>query len=63
MLSWILEKLWIITKKNASVKIAQNFVKDYELNINKILHNPFFQVHYKNFRGLSSNLLYKIAFP
>lgn len=39
-------------KKKASVKVAQNFVKDYELTLQKIIHNPFFQVYYKDFRGL-----------
>ncbi len=39
-------------KKEASVKVAQNFVKDYGDTLNKIKQNPFFQVYYKDFRGL-----------
>lgn len=40
-------------KKKASVKVAQNFVKDYEQTLEKIMQNPFFHVYYKDFRGLS----------
>ena len=39
-------------KKEASLKVAQNFVKDYEQTLQKIKQNPFFQRYYKNFRGL-----------
>ncbi len=39
-------------KKKASVKVAQNFVKDYELTLEKIKQNPLFQVYYKDFKGL-----------
>ena len=39
-------------KKEASLKVAQNFVKDYELALQKVKQNPFFQIYYKNFRGL-----------
>ncbi|MDR1877333.1 MAG: type II toxin-antitoxin system RelE/ParE family toxin [Flavobacteriaceae bacterium] len=39
-------------KKEVSVKAAQNFVKDYELTLNKIKQNPYFQIYYKDFRGL-----------
>ncbi len=39
-------------KKEASLKVAENFVKDYELTLQKVKQNPFFQIYYKNFRGL-----------
>jgi len=39
-------------RKNVSVKVAQNFIKDYELSLHKIIKNPFFQVYYKDFHGL-----------
>lgn len=39
-------------KKEASLKVAQNFVKDYEQTLQKIIQNPFYQIYYKNFRGL-----------
>ncbi len=39
-------------KKEASLKVAENFVKDYELALQKVKQNPFFQIYYKNFRGL-----------
>lgn len=42
-------------KKEASLKVAQNFVKDYELTLQKILQNPFFQIYYRDFRGLVFN--------
>ena len=40
-------------KKEASLKVAQNFVADYELTLKKISQNPFFQIYYKDFRGLT----------
>ena len=40
-------------KKEASLKVAQNFVEDYELTLKKIAQNPFFQIYYKDFRGLT----------
>ncbi|MFY1047138.1 type II toxin-antitoxin system RelE/ParE family toxin [Chryseobacterium sp. GP-SGM7] len=40
-------------KKIASLKIAQNFLKDYEFTLRKIQRNPFFQIYYKDFRGLT----------
>ena len=39
-------------KENASLKVAQNFLKDYEKTLYKIKQNPYFQIYYKNFRGL-----------
>jgi len=39
-------------KQKVSLKIAQNFVKDYEYTLQKIKQNPFYQTYYKNFRGL-----------
>nr|WP_314495788.1 type II toxin-antitoxin system RelE/ParE family toxin [uncultured Chryseobacterium sp.] len=39
-------------KKKASVKVAQNFLKDYELTLQKIVENPLFQIYYKDFREL-----------
>ena len=39
-------------KEEASLKVAQNFVKDYKQTLQKIKQNPFFQRYYKNFRGL-----------
>ena len=39
-------------KKEASAKIARNFVKDYQLTVQKIIRNPYFQIYYKDFRGL-----------
>lgn len=39
-------------KKKASLQVAQNFLKDYELTLKTIAQNPFFQVYYKDFRGL-----------
>ena len=33
-------------KKEASLKVAQNFVEDYELTLKKIAQNPFFQIYY-----------------
>lgn len=39
-------------KKKASVRVTQNFVKDYEQTLEKIKQNPFYQVYYKNYRGL-----------
>ena len=42
-------------KKEASLQVAQNFVKDYELTLQKILQNPFFQIYYRHFRGLVFN--------
>jgi len=39
-------------KKVASLKVAQNFVKDYELTLQTILRSPFFKIYYKDFRGL-----------
>lgn len=39
-------------KKVASLKVAQNFIKDYEFTLQKIIQNPFFQIYYKDFRGL-----------
>lgn len=32
-------------KKVASLKVAQNFVKDYELTLQTILRSPFFQIY------------------
>lgn len=46
-------------KKEASLKVAQNFVSDYELTVKKIAQNPFFQIYYKYFRGLP---LYKYPY-
>lgn len=40
-------------KKEASSKVAQNFIEDYELTLKKIIRNPFFQIYYKDFRGLT----------
>lgn len=40
-------------KKEASLKVAQSFVEDYELTLKKIVKNPFFQIYYKDFRGLT----------
>ena len=39
-------------KEKASLKVAQNFLKDYEKTLYKIKQNPYFQIYYKNFRGL-----------
>lgn len=39
-------------KNVVSLKVAQNFVKDYENTLLKITQNPFFQLYYKDFRGL-----------
>lgn len=40
-------------KKEASLKVVRNFVEDYELTLKKIVQNPFFQIYYKDFRGLT----------
>ena len=39
-------------KEKASLKVAQNFLKDYEKTLYKIKQNPYFQIYYKKFRGL-----------
>ena len=39
-------------KEKASLKVAQNFLKDYEKTLYKIKQNPYYQIYYKNFRGL-----------
>lgn len=39
-------------KNKASLKVAQNFILDYESTLKKIIQNPYFQNYYKNFRGL-----------
>ena len=39
-------------KNEVSIKVALNFVKDYEQTLQKIKQNPFYQIYYKNFRGL-----------
>jgi hypothetical protein len=49
-------------KKGASLKVAQNFVEDYELTLKKIVQNPFFQIYYKDFRGLSSQNIRTLFF-
>lgn len=38
-------------KENTTLKVAQNFVIAYQVNVEKIKQNPFYQVYYKNFRG------------
>ena len=38
-------------KENVSLKIAQSFLKDYEINVEMITKNPFYSIYYKNFRG------------
>jgi hypothetical protein len=49
-------------KKEASLKVARNFVEDYELTLKKIVQNPFFQIYYKDFRGLSSQNIRTLFF-
>ncbi|KEY19553.1 type II toxin-antitoxin system RelE/ParE family toxin [Kaistella antarctica] len=39
-------------KEKATLKVAQNFLKDYEKTLYKIKQNPYYQIYYKNFRGL-----------
>lgn len=39
-------------KTNVSLKVAINFLKDYEQTLDKITINPFYRVYYKNFRGI-----------
>ena len=39
-------------KEKDSLKVAQNFLKDYEKTLYKIKQNPYYQIYYKNFRGL-----------
>ena len=39
-------------KDKASIKVAQDFILDYEFTLKKIIQNPYFQIYYKNFRGL-----------
>lgn len=39
-------------KNNASLTVAQNFIQDYENTLERIKQTPFFQIYYKNFRGL-----------
>ncbi|HAR74315.1 MAG TPA: plasmid stabilization protein [Flavobacteriaceae bacterium] len=38
-------------KENATLKVAQSFLKDYEINVEMIRQNPFYNVYYKKFRG------------
>lgn len=40
-------------KKEVSNRVAQKFVEDYEETIQKIKRNPYFQIYYKDFRGLT----------
>jgi addiction module RelE/StbE family toxin len=52
-------------KKEASEKVAQNFVKDYEQTVLMIQQNPFFQIYYKDYRGFPMKkypyiILYKV---
>jgi len=40
-------------KKEVSNKVAQKFIEDYEQTIQRIKQNPYFQIYYKDFRGLT----------
>ena len=42
----------VFYRQKASAKIAKNFLKDYEKALQTIKLNPYFQIYYKNFRGL-----------
>ncbi len=39
-------------KKEVSIKVAKNFIKDVEESLMILKRYPFFQIHYMNFRGL-----------
>jgi len=41
-------------KKEASLKVAQNFVKDYEQTLQKIKQNPFFSTVLQKFQRFTS---------
>ena len=40
-------------KKEVSDKVARKFIEDYEQTIVRIKQNPYFQIYYKDFRGLT----------
>ena len=40
-------------KANSSIKVAQNFIIDYQNTISKIKQIPYLQIYYKNYRGIS----------
>lgn len=39
-------------KTRASVKVARNFVLDYEQTLKRIVLNPYYQIYYKDVRGI-----------
>lgn len=39
-------------KRKASVKVAQNFIFDYKQTLKKIVLNPYYQIYYKDVRGI-----------
>ncbi len=39
-------------KRQASARIAQNFLKDFKARLKDIKCNPFYQIYYRDFRGL-----------
>lgn len=49
-------------KKEVSNKVAQKFVEDYEQTIQRIRQNPYFQIYYKDFRGLTMRKFPYIVF-
>lgn len=40
-------------KKEVSDKVARKFIEDYEQTIVRIKQSPYFQIYYKDFRGLT----------
>ena len=40
-------------QKEVSDKVARKFIEDYEQTIVRIKQNPYFQIYYKDFRGLT----------
>ncbi|AZI56581.1 type II toxin-antitoxin system RelE/ParE family toxin [Epilithonimonas vandammei] len=40
-------------KKEVSDKVARKFIEDYAQTIVRIKQNPYFQIYYKDFRGLT----------
>ncbi|GGG53949.1 type II toxin-antitoxin system RelE/ParE family toxin [Epilithonimonas arachidiradicis] len=49
-------------KREVSNKVAQKFVEDYGQTIQRIRQNPYFQIYYKDFRGLTMRKFPYIVF-
>lgn len=49
-------------KENASLKIVQKFIQDYELTLNNLYKTPYFRTYYKNFRGIPLKFFPYIVF-